>query len=217
MSGMSQKRRFKSLPATSALPPSTDIIRPVRLVRSVQEAKDRGNCKCNKAKQRAPSLPHKRRRKMTRRANQQKTCPAPLTKIFRLTRRANHLYKLAPSHPDEGRIASRHERAVGCDGRDSVGRAMGSQGGSSRERSTGARTNDAANRLRQNSPGGTRPGKTFGVRRSRTAKSCGPGAPMLASSLAEMHPAQPGSRWIVNPQGDGGKKARSPGRARSKP
>src|ERR1035437_4551183 len=45
-----QTRRFKSLPATSALPPSTDIIRPVRLVRSVQEAKDRGNCKCNKAK-----------------------------------------------------------------------------------------------------------------------------------------------------------------------
>ena len=136
-----------------------------------------------------------------------KTCPALLAKIFRLTRRANHLYKLAPSHPDEGRIASRHERAVGCDGRDSVGRAMGSQGGSSRERSAGARTNDAANRLCQNSPDGTRPGKTFGVRWSRTVKSCGPGAPMLASSLAEMHPAQPGLRSIINPQGDGGKQA----------
>jgi hypothetical protein len=146
-----------------------------------------------------------------------KTCPALLAKIFRLARRANHLYKLAPSHPTKGRIASRHERAVGCDGRDSVGRATGSQGGSSRERSAGARTNDAANRLRQNSPDGTRPGKTFGVRWSRTAKSCGPGAPMLASSLAEMHPAQPGLRCIINPQGDGGKKARSPGRARSKP
>ena len=146
-----------------------------------------------------------------------KTCPALSAKIFRLTRQANHLYKLAPSHPDEGRIASRHERAVGCDGRDSVGRAMGSQGGSSRERSTGVRTNDAANRFRQNSPDGTRPGKTFGARWSRTAKSCGPGAPMLASSLAEMHSAQPGLKWIVNPQGDGGKKARSPRRARSKP
>jgi hypothetical protein len=33
-----QKRRFKSLPATSGLPPSTDIIRPVRLIRLVQEA-----------------------------------------------------------------------------------------------------------------------------------------------------------------------------------
>jgi hypothetical protein len=31
-----------------------------------------------------------------------KTCPAPFAKIFRLTRRANHLYKLAPSHPMRG-------------------------------------------------------------------------------------------------------------------
>src|ERR1700737_4829641 len=31
-----------------------------------------------------------------------KTCPAPSTKTFRLTRRANHLYKLAPSHPKRG-------------------------------------------------------------------------------------------------------------------
>src|SRR5258708_9028587 len=60
------------------------------------------------------------------------------------------LYDL-PSHPTKGRIASRHERAVGCDGRDSVARAMGSQCGTFRERSAGARTNDAANRLRQNS------------------------------------------------------------------
>jgi hypothetical protein len=81
-----------------------------------------------------------------------KTCPALRAKIFRLTRRANDHYKLAPSHPDEGRIARRHERAVGCDGRDSVGRATGSQGGFSRERSDGARTNDAANCLRQNWP-----------------------------------------------------------------
>jgi hypothetical protein len=83
----------------------------------------------------------------------------------------------------------------------------GSQGGSSRERSAGARTDGAASRFRRNSPDGTRPGETFGVRWSRTAKSCGPGAPMLASSLAEVHPAQPGLRWIVNPQGDGGKQA----------
>jgi hypothetical protein len=30
---------------------------------------------------------------------------------------------------------------------------------------------------------------------------------MLASSLAEMHLAQPGSRRIINPEGDGGKQA----------
>jgi hypothetical protein len=143
-------------------------------------------------------------------------CPVLSRKIIRFRRRANHLTD-SPVSPERGAARDRHERAVGCDGRDSVGRAMGSQGGSSRERSAGARTNGAANRLRQNSPDRTRPGKTFGVRWARTAKSCGPGAPMLASSLAEMHPAQPGLRCIVNPQGDGGKKARSPGRARSKP
>ena len=73
--------------------------------------------------------------------------------------------------------------------------------------SDGARTNDAATRPRQNSPDRTRSGKTFGVGWSRTAKSCGPDAPVLASSLAEMHPAQPGAGWIVNPKGDGGKQA----------
>jgi hypothetical protein len=40
----------------------------------------------------------------------------------------------------------------------------------------------------------------------RTAKSCGPDAPTLASSFAE-----------AIPRGDGGKQARSPGRARRKP
>jgi hypothetical protein len=39
----------------------------------------------------------------------------------------------------------------------------------------------------------------------RTAKSCGPDVPTLASSFAE-----------ATPRGDGGKQARSPGRARSK-
>src|ERR1700733_14302931 len=39
----------------------------------------------------------------------------------------------------------------------------------------------------------------------RTAKSCGPDAPTLVSSFAE-----------ATPRGDGGKKARSPGRARNK-
>jgi hypothetical protein len=50
----------------------------------------------------------------------------------------------------------------------------------------------------------------------RTAKSCGPDAPTLASSFAETPFAQPGVTRQY-PQGDGGKKARSPGRARSKP
>jgi hypothetical protein len=91
---------------------------------------DRENCKCNMAKRQSTFPASQSTTEKSPTGKSAKTCPALLTKIFRLTRRANHLYKLAPSHPDEGRIASRHERAVGCDGRDSVGRAMGSQGGS---------------------------------------------------------------------------------------
>jgi|SRR6185436_4134619 hypothetical protein len=33
-----------------------------------------------------------------------KTCPAPAKKIFRLTRRANQRYLLAPSHPMRGAL-----------------------------------------------------------------------------------------------------------------
>ena len=39
------------------------------------------------------------------------------SKIFRLTRRANHL-RIRPSHPMRGADRDRHERAVGCGGRD---------------------------------------------------------------------------------------------------
>jgi hypothetical protein len=182
--------RGKSLPATSGLPPSTDIIRPMRLVRLAQEAKVRENRKCNIAKRQSTFCLTNADGKLP--AGQiTKTCPAPSTKIFRLTRRANPLYKLAPSHPRKGRIASRHERAVGGDGRDSVGRAMGSQGGISRERSDGARTNDAAAPLRRNSPGGTRLGKIFGGdgrgRRSRVVL-----APVVGVKSAEAKSARPG-------------------------
>jgi hypothetical protein len=55
--------------------------------------------------------------------------PVPSAKIFRFTRRANHLYKFAPSHPTRGAYHDRHERGVGCGGRGSVLRATGLQGG----------------------------------------------------------------------------------------
>jgi len=42
ISELGQKRRFDPLPATSGLPRSTDIIRPVRLVRLVPTADIRG-------------------------------------------------------------------------------------------------------------------------------------------------------------------------------
>src|SRR5712692_8717117 len=50
---------------------------------------------------------------------------------------------------------------------------------------------------------------------SRTAKSCGPDAPTLASSLRSCV-GPTGLRQNIS-AGDGGKRARSPGRARNKP
>jgi hypothetical protein len=55
------------------------------------------------------------------------------------------------------------------------------------------------------------------ARQARTAKSCGPDAPMLASSRVEMHSAQPGLQRIANPQGDGGKSAGLTGETTYKP
>src|SRR5882672_6690542 len=70
-------------------------------------------------------------------------CPAPARKIFRLTRRANQRYQLAPSHPTRGALrTSRHARWDAVDA-------------------------ELAKDERK---------------RSRTAKSCGPGAPTLALS-----------------------------------
>jgi hypothetical protein len=52
---------------------------------------------------------------------------------------------------------------------------------------------------------------------TRTAKSCGPDAPTLASSFAEACSARPGLEHAIIRVSDGGKRARSPGRSRSKP
>jgi hypothetical protein len=95
------------------------------------------------------------------------SCLVFSAKIFRFSRWANHLYKLACPASIRGAFRDRHERGAGCGGR-------------------------------------------FGAfdewRMRRTAKSCGPDAPTLASSSRKATFA-----------GDGGKKARSPGRARRKP
>jgi hypothetical protein len=98
--------------------------------------------------------------------------------------------------PQEGRIAIVTDVGMGCGGRGSVWRAMGSQGRSMRPVSD---YQASGREMLQ-----------------RTAKSCGPDAPTLASSFAG---------WQVGPYraptnhvsaGDGGKRARSPGRARHK-
>jgi hypothetical protein len=61
---------------------------------------------------------------------------------------------------------------------------------------------------------GGRGGVTRRMTRPRTAKPCGPDAPTLASSLrnGDVSPNR-----LTRRAGDGGKRARSPGRARSRP
>jgi hypothetical protein len=75
-----------------------------------------------------------------------------------------------------------------------------------RERSTGARTDGAANCLRRNWPDGTRSGKTFGEA-GADGEVVSFWRPKLASSLAEMYPPDRVG-CICHPQGDGGKRAR---------
>ena len=113
--------------------------------------------------------------------------PVPFAKIFRFTRRANHLYKFAPSHPTRGAYHDRHGRGAGCGGRGSVLRATGLQGRSKRLVSD----HQASGR------------ETL----QRTAKSCGPDAPTLASSSRMFKSALPGAdktlvrgrRWQTSP------------------
>ncbi len=103
--------------------------------------------------------------------------------------------QLFASHPTGGAYRDRHGRGVECGGRGSVLRARRLQGGFF-ESVSDWRAGGREMLL-------------------RTAKSCGPDAPTLASS----------SRSCVGPTGlkqnisvsDGGKRARSPGRARRKP
>ena len=92
-----------------------------------------------------------------------------------------------PSH--RGATRDRHGRGAGCGGR----------GCADDER----RVIPPSLKLRRT---GYQARRSLWRRRLRTAKSCGPDAPTLASSLRKATFA-----------GDGGKKARSPGRARYKP
>jgi hypothetical protein len=110
-----------------------------------------------------------------RRANQKRVgqlgCPALIRKIFRFPRRANHLYKSARLVP-RGAARDRHGRGARRGGRGSIKRAIVVAGRSFRAR------------------------ERFTARRRkallRTAKSCGPDAPALASSWRRFLRARPG-------------------------
>jgi hypothetical protein len=97
----------------------------------------------------------------------------------------------------EGRIASRHGRGMGCGGRGSVGAKRQSQGRLSCERSTGARTNGAALAFGETRRTCTKPGEAFGEDGLRTAKPCGPGTRCWCQ-VREGEVAQPGRPFAVN-------------------
>ncbi len=106
------------------------------------------------------------------------------------------LLELSPSHPTKGAYHDRHERGVGCGGRGGVLRAMGLQGGFSgiRERFPCTLTRDAF-RGRQNRV-------VLTPRRWRQVRG-------MASRPYRAQTSHLSA-------GDGGKRARSPGRARHK-
>jgi hypothetical protein len=81
MSPSGQKRRFKFLPATSGLPPSTDIS-DLCVVRLAQEAKDRESCKMQHSQAAKQLLPRKLHGKIARRANHQKPVQPLAQKYF---------------------------------------------------------------------------------------------------------------------------------------
>jgi len=153
---------------------------------------------------------------MTRRANHfglSEIVSSPPHKNISLNTSGKSPLLIRPSHPNEGRCAG-HERAVGCDGRDSVGRAVAAAGRDEpRERHAARRPTALPTILAGTGRDARGPARAL-AGWARTAKSCGPDAPRLASSRVEMQPAQPGSRCIVSPQGDGGKVQGSPGRSR---
>ena len=124
-------------------------------------------------------------------------CPVSARKIIRLTRRANHRYKLAPSRPSEGRFAIVTNVVRDAVDATAPARKWQSQGGSSME------------------PVSNRParGRTALM---RTAKSCGSGTRCWCQVRGGF--ASPtGPSQNHQSADDGDKRNSSPGRARRKP
>jgi hypothetical protein len=122
---------------------------------------------------------------------------------------------IRPSHPRRGGSRVVTNCAVGCDGRDSVGRARDRRAGSPvSNRPACGRTMLPTVFVR------TLPGREsrrdFWRKWARTAKSCWPGAPIWRQVLGDAS-GPTGFGCIVNPGATGAKELGTPGRARSKP
>jgi hypothetical protein len=127
----------------------------------------------------------------------QKWCQAPKSKIFLFPSDPNQMHIHRCLVPQEGR-----SRVVTSAGRDAVD-----------AKASGAHWQSQGEMNLVSGFAGVQDDRRF----SRTAKSRGSDAPGLASSFVEVLSAQPGFGKALNPRNDGGNKAWSPGRARSKP
>jgi hypothetical protein len=108
---------------------------------------------------------------IARRANHATTRPSPFEKIYPFSFTPNQIHnprRLVPSRGDR----DRHERGTGCGGRGSARAQLRSQGGVKPVSDPNARRRTVL---------------------MRTAKSCGPDASTLASSLVEACRARPGA------------------------
>ena len=101
---------------------------------------------------------------------------SPLQKYFASPDGANHLYKFVPSRPTQGAYRDRHERVMAWDAVDAA--AFCAQGDRRAGRKTCERSPARGREMLQ-----------------RTAKSCGPDAPTLASSFAEFKSALVPRPW----------------------
>jgi len=126
---------------------------------------------------------------IARRANLPQECTLAPSGKSRAGFRASRLGK-------RGVTANRHETWGGMRWTRRCRVRMGSQGGESRERSRAARETS----------GSVADGQSVWFWH-----------PLLVSSFAEAHSAQPGYEMPCNSRGDGGKRNSSPGRARHKP
>ena len=117
---------------------------------------------------------------------------SPPCKNKSLNTSGKSLLQIRPSHPTRG-VA--HVTNARWDAMDAT--ASGAQGIAGRialrERSSGARTNGAANCLRWNSLGCVRGPARALARQARTVKSCGPDAPCWRQAVRRCIRAQPGS------------------------
>jgi hypothetical protein len=137
------------------------------------------------------ALPAAHRVQIPKRFQRDLACPVLACKISRYACRANHLYKLAPSHPKEGRLAIvTNARWDAVDAAASARLAIAGQVSPVSERSARGRT--ALQRLRQNLGGRHMAGRSVWrggcVRRSRVVL-----ASVADVKLAEAKPARPGT------------------------